>query len=156
MSRFAARLLVPILTGACFPGRRYHKKDLLWYLRQVEEVVIRVLAEYGVEGCRDEEYSGVWVKERGAYEKVAFVGVNVSRWITMHGFSINVQNTSALTEGFGKIVPCGIEEIHEGKYGATTLDKYAPGVTVDEVRQTTVKRFAEVLGVEMLPCPAAD
>jgi lipoyl(octanoyl) transferase len=68
---------------------------LIWYLRQVEEVVIRTLAEYGIQGVRDDEYSGVWVKRDGTYEKIAFVGVNVSRWITMHGFSLNVTNRSA-------------------------------------------------------------
>jgi lipoyl(octanoyl) transferase len=169
---------------------RSHKKDLIWYLRQVEEVVIQTLAEYGIEGLRDGNYSGVWVKQAGTYEKVAFVGVNVSRWITMHGFSINVcnryenirhapahirhtrsANPTLLPyvlhslDDFDRIIPCGIEEIEAGRegrdgafgrYGVCTMQQHAPGVTVDEVRVTAAKSFANVFGADMVPCAQAD
>ncbi len=60
---------------------RHHKMDLSWYLRSLEEVVIRVIADHGLQGTRDENATGVWVD--GA--KVAAIGVGVSRWITLHG-----------------------------------------------------------------------
>ncbi|CAN0546876.1 unnamed protein product, partial [Ectocarpus sp. 12 AP-2014] len=64
----------------------FHRKDLHWYLRQLEEVVIRVLGRYGLEGGRETEHTGVWVG--GA--KVAAIGLNASRWVTSHGFALNV------------------------------------------------------------------
>eukprot|EP00903_Cladosiphon_okamuranus_P008745 g8377.t1 len=80
----------------------FHKKDLHWYLRQLEEVVIRVLETYGLEGERETEHTGVWVD--GA--KVAAIGLNASRWVTSHGFAINVNPD---LRAFEAIVPCGIQ-----------------------------------------------
>eukprot|EP00752_Nemacystus_decipiens_P006499 g5852.t1 len=80
----------------------YYKKDLHWYLRQLEAVVIQVLEAYGLEGERETEHTGVWVD--GA--KVAAIGLNASRWITSHGFAINVNPD---LRAFEAIVPCGIQ-----------------------------------------------
>ncbi len=80
-------------------------KDTHRYLRDLEEVVIRTLAELGITGTRDEEFTGVWVGE----EKICAIGIKVSRWITMHGIALNV-NTEL--EYFDKIIPCGI--FHKG------------------------------------------
>ncbi|CAN0389026.1 unnamed protein product [Ectocarpus sp. 8 AP-2014] len=80
----------------------FHKKDLHWYLRQLEEVVIRVLGRYGLEGERETEHTGVWVG--GA--KVAAIGLNASRWVTSHGFALNVNPDLS---AFEAIVPCGIQ-----------------------------------------------
>ncbi len=84
---------------------REYRKDVHWYLRQLEETLIRTLAEYGVTGIRDPEYTGVWVGD----DKVAAIGVKVSRWVTMHGFALNVTTDLAY---FGRIIPCGI--FHKG------------------------------------------
>ncbi|MEB3229377.1 MAG: lipoyl(octanoyl) transferase LipB, partial [Leptolyngbyaceae bacterium] len=82
--------------------RRY-RQDLHWYLRQLEAVIIQVLQNYGIQGERIEGLTGVWVE---GY-KVAAIGVKVSRWITMHGFALNVCPN---LDGFGDIVPCGISD----------------------------------------------
>ncbi|CAB1104580.1 unnamed protein product [Ectocarpus sp. CCAP 1310/34] len=80
----------------------FHNKDLHWYMRQLEEVVIRVLGRYGLEGERETEHTGVWVG--GA--KVAAIGLNASRWVTSHGFALNVNPDLS---AFEAIVPCGIQ-----------------------------------------------
>jgi len=85
--------------------RQPYQKDLHWYLRCMEEVIIRTLAVYDIVGVRDEINTGVWVGD----EKIAAVGVSSSRWITTHGFSLNVNpDMSFFDTSF--IIPCGIEE----------------------------------------------
>lgn len=81
-----------------------HKKDLHWYLRQIEEVLIQTLAGYEIPGKRVVGYTGVWVGNR----KIASIGVHVTRWVTFHGFALNV--TTDLND-FDLIVPCGIEAV---------------------------------------------
>jgi lipoyl(octanoyl) transferase len=76
-------------------------KDLHRYLRFLEEVVILVLAEHGVDGTRREEFTGVWVEDR----KICSIGVGVRHWISMHGFSLNIARD---IPGFDAITPCGI------------------------------------------------
>jgi lipoyl(octanoyl) transferase len=86
--------------------------DLHKYLRNLEEVIILALKKFGIEGTREEGYTGVWVKGN----KIAAIGVKVSRWVTMHGFALNV-NTD-LTK-FDRIIPCGI--FHKGVTSMQTI-----------------------------------
>ena len=80
------------------------RKDLHRYLRDLEEVLLRVLSEFGIQGSREEGFTGVWVPEG----KVAAIGVRVSSgWITSHGFSLNVDPGP---EFFSTIIPCGIQD----------------------------------------------
>src|SRR3982751_2410749 len=81
-----------------------HRKDLHWYLRQVEEGLIRALAEFGVVGERSAGYTGVWTQGR----KIASIGVHARDWVTWHGFALNV--TTDLSY-FDLMVPCGIAEV---------------------------------------------
>jgi lipoyl(octanoyl) transferase len=113
-----------------------HQKDLHWYLRQLEEVLIWVLAEYGLKGERVPGLTGVWVEG----SKVAAIGIKVSRWITMHGFALNVCPDLS---GFGRIVPCGIVDKPVG-----SLEQFLPGITVEEVRQRVAVTFAKVFHLE--------
>jgi lipoyl(octanoyl) transferase len=115
-----------------------HCQDLHWYLRQLEEVIIRVLAVYGLKGDRTPPLTGVWLEGR----KVAAIGIKVSRWITMHGFALNVCPDMT---GFERIVPCGIADKPVG-----SLIEWIPGITIQEVRGHVVEAFAEVFGVEMV------
>lgn len=96
------------------------RKDLHWYLRRVEEGLIRALASLGVLGFRVPGYTGVWVgdpagaasaanRAAGRARKIASIGVHVSRWVTWHGFALNV--TREPLEKFGLIVPCGIPDV---------------------------------------------
>jgi lipoyl(octanoyl) transferase len=115
----------------------YHK-DLHWYLRQLEEVIIRVLAVYGLAGDRLTGFTGVWLENR----KVAAIGIKVSRWITMHGFALNVCPDMT---GFQHIVPCGIAD-----KPVASLAEWIPGITCDEVRPHVVQSFAEVFDVDVI------
>ncbi|MBD2447984.1 lipoyl(octanoyl) transferase LipB [Nostoc sp. FACHB-152] len=113
-------------------------KDLHWYLRQLEEVIIQVLAVYGLTGDRLTGFTGVWLEGR----KVAAIGIKVSRWITMHGFALNVCPDMT---GFQHIVPCGIAD-----KPVASLAEWIPGITCDEVRPHVVKAFAKVFDVDVV------
>jgi len=78
-----------------------HRQDLHWYLRSVEEALIRTIGEYGIPGERSVGYTGVWTRGR----KIASIGVHARDWVTWHGFALNV--TTDLSY-FDLIVPCGI------------------------------------------------
>ncbi|MFB2973686.1 lipoyl(octanoyl) transferase LipB [Aerosakkonema sp. BLCC-F183] len=127
------------LVGYPILNLQYHRQDLHWYLRQLEEVLIRVLAEYGLVGERLDGFTGVWLEGR----KVAAIGIKVSRWITMHGFAFNVCPD---LEGFKQIVPCGISDKPVG-----SLAEFIPAINKDRVRQQVAASFAEVFAVELIP-----
>jgi len=107
--------------------------DVHRYVRDLEEIMIRVCADYGVTADRVAGLSGVWV----GLEKIGAIGVRISRWITSHGFAFNV-NTKL--DDFGLIVPCGIAD-----RGVTSLQKLlGRPVSIDEVEERVIARFAEV------------
>ncbi|KAM3106385.1 lipoyl(octanoyl) transferase LipB [Phormidesmis sp. 146-33] len=124
------------LVGYPILNLQFYQKDLHWYLRQLEEVIIQVLANYGLSGTRIAGLTGVWVEGR----KVAAIGIKVSRWITMHGFALNVCPD---LRGFDQIVPCGIPDRPVG-----SLEQFIPGITVQQIKPDVVKAFAEVFKVE--------
>lgn len=126
------------LVGYPILNLRYYRQDLHWYLRQLEEVLIRVLASYDLSGERLPGYTGVWLQGR----KVAAIGVKVSRWITMHGFALNVCPDLA---GFKSIIPCGIADKPVG-----SLAELIPDISVEQVRQKVAIAFAEVFGVKLV------
>lgn len=123
------------LVGYPILDLRHYRQDLHWYLRQLEEVVIRAIANFGFRGERIEGLTGVWVEGR----KVAAIGIKVSRWITMHGFAVNVCPD---LQGFRAIVPCGIADRPVG-----ALAEWQPNLTVEEVRQAIAQSFADVFQV---------
>ena len=119
-----------------YPILRLKALDTHGYLRNLEEVLIRVLGDYGLEAGRHPEYTGVWV---GA-SKIAAIGVKFSSGrITSHGFALNV--TTDLS-WFDRITPCGIR-----KFGVTSLARqHGEPVPLREVEESIVGRFREVLG----------
>ncbi len=126
------------LVGYPILNLRHYRPDLHWYLRQLEEVLIRVLALYGLDGGRIPGLTGVWVEGR----KVAAIGIKVSRWMTMHGFSLNVCPD---LQGFQKIVPCGIADRPVG-----SLAEFIPDIQMDLVREQVATTFAEVFGLQLI------
>jgi len=96
----------------CYPiiDLSNYNKNINWYMRTLEQVIIETLEKYGLEGKRISGLTGVWVGEK----KVAAQGVKISRWVTMHGFSLNVNPELLFYDG---IIPCGI--FH---YGVTSLE----------------------------------
>lgn len=107
--------------------------DVHRYVRDLEEVMIRVCADYGVIAGRVAGLSGTWV----ASEKIGAIGVRISRWITSHGFAFNV-NTNL--DDFQLIVPCGIAD-----RGVTSLQKVlGRRLSIEEVETRIIARFGEV------------
>ncbi len=126
------------LVGYPILNLQRHQKDLHWYLRQLEAMLIHVLAAYDLVGERRPGMTGVWVEGH----KLAAIGIKCSRWITMHGWALNVcPNLS----GFDRIVPCGIKD-----YPVGSLAQFVPGITVDQVRPVVVRAFAEVFQVRLV------
>jgi len=133
------------------------RKDVVWYVRMLEEVMIRTSAEFGVCARREEGKTGIWVaseekeftqrtqssrREEGAAEKLGAIGVHISRWVTSHGFAYNVATD---LRNFDLIVPCGIA----GRK-ATSLEKLlGRAVDMSEVAPKMARHFGEVFGLEM-------
>lgn len=91
---------------------REKRRDVNWYIRQLEQVVIETIANYSINGERIKGRAGVWIftkeQEKTQYKKISCVGVRLSRWCTMHGISLNIFDCS---RGFALINPCGYREI---------------------------------------------
>lgn len=109
--------------------------DVHRYVRDLEEMMILVARDYGLEGARIKGLSGTWVRA----EKVGAIGVRISRWITSHGFALNVATD---LDFFRLIVPCGIEG------GAVTSLSRASGkpISIAEAEESVIKNFAAVFG----------
>ena len=107
-----------------------YKKSISWYMRSLEQLIIDTLAEYGITAERKVGLTGVWVGD----EKIAALGVRVTRWVTMHGFALNV--TPDLIY-YSSIIPCGIFE-----YGVTSMAKLVTNeITVNSVKRVLTKMF---------------
>ena len=119
-----------------------HRRDVRWYVAQLEEVMIRVAADFGVTAHRAEGMHGVWVDTAQGSEKLGALGVHLSRWVTSHGFAFNVATD---LRHFDLIVPCGLE----GKR-ATSLEKVlGRGVDMEKAKAAVVRNFGDVFGMEM-------
>ena len=121
-----------------------HRRDIAWYMRSLEEVLIGVAGEYGLEAGRLAGAPGVWVGN----DKLAAMGVHISRWVTSHGFAFNV-NTDL--RYFDRIVPCGLRD-----KGVTSLQKLlGRRIEMDEVAEKVVLHFGRVFKLEMVEAAAA-
>jgi lipoate-protein ligase B len=112
------------------------KDDLRWYWTTLEQVVIDTLKEYGIEGTRDEINTGVWVGQ----DKVAAIGIAASRWITHHGFALNVDpELSYFDTKF--ILPCGIEGRGVTSMAAILRGQYEPVPSLHEVADVVLEQM---------------
>ncbi len=123
------------------------RRDVVWYVRQLEEAMIRAAADFGVRARRLDGKTGVWVAVSGATEeKLAAIGVHISRWVTSHGFAFNVCTDLRY---FDLIVPCGIADRQ-----ATSLERVlGQPLSVAQVAPRMVHRFGEVFGLQMQTVP---
>jgi lipoyl(octanoyl) transferase len=118
------------------------RRDVVWYVRMLEEVMIRATAELGVAAERVAGKTGIWVKSENREEKLAAIGVHISRWVTSHGFAYNV---STDLRYFELIVPCGIADRK-----ATSLEKLlGRSVPSEEIAPRIAKHFGGVFGLEL-------
>lgn len=121
------------------------KPDLGWYLRNLEEVMIMTLADYGLTGGRSIGETGVWLDAgiTGKERKICAMGIKCSRWITMHGFAFNVQTDLEFFEG---IVPCGIQN-----KSVTSLQKELNSpISMSEVKERMKINFENVFNCQLV------
>jgi lipoyl(octanoyl) transferase len=121
------------------------KTDLGWYLRSLEQVIIDVMAEYGLKGERSEGETGVWLEPNDPFmaRKICAMGIKCSRWITMHGFALNV-NTDL--SHFEFIVPCGIH----GKKITSLEKELGHKINYEAVKEKVKKHFQLIFDCELV------
>ena len=121
------------------------KTDLGWYLRSLEQVIIDVMAEYGLKGERSAGETGVWLEPNDPFmaRKICAMGIKCSRWITMHGFALNV-NTDL--SHFEFIVPCGIQ----GKTVTSLEKELGNKVNYQDVKEKVKKHFQLIFDCELV------
>lgn len=121
--------------------------DVHRYVRHIEEIVIRTLAEYGLAAQRIPEYTGVWIADEGGagFRKICAIGVHLSRWVTLHGWAFNI-NTPM--EYFDYIVPCGIAD--EDKTVTSLAKELGRPVDMQEVKEKMKRHFAEVFECQLV------
>lgn len=123
------------------------KSDIHLYMRNLEEVIIRTIADYGLKGERSEGETGVWLDVGKPYaRKICAMGVKTSKWVTMHGFALNV-NTDL--RYFEYIIPCGIKDKAVTSL-ARELERKFSEEDVAEVKSKIKKHFEEVFGAEFI------
>ena len=138
------------LVGYPIIDLKRHRQDLHWFLRQVEEALIRTLAHYDIPGERSTGFTGVWTKGR----KIASIGVHARDWVTWHGFALNV--TTDLSY-FDFIVPCGIDGVTMTsiKKELSLRGDRSPA-TLDQAGQLAADAFADVFDLSVASVDAED
>jgi len=120
--------------------------DIHRYVRSLEEVIIRTLADYGIQGGRIKGFTGVWLEGTGGSDpnrKICAIGVHLSRWVTMHGFALNV-NTNL--KYFNNIIPCGIQD--QDKTVTSMQQELGKKIDTEEVMAKLKYHFAQIFGFE--------
>jgi len=116
--------------------------DIHKYLRLLEEVIILTIAEYGIKGERSKGETGVWLDVGTPFaRKICAMGIRSSRWVTMHGFALNVNTDLGY---FDNIIPCGIR----GKAVASMASELGRKINQEEVKEKILKHFKELFEVE--------
>ena len=128
------------LVGYPIMDLRPDRQDVHRYVRDIEEALIVGLREFGIEGRRVEGRTGVWVGAAGREEKIAAIGVRISRWITSHGFALNV---STDLKHFRLIVPCGITD-----RGVTSMERFlGKSIAMTDVEDAMARAFGTAFNV---------
>lgn len=136
----------------CYPilDLNRHGRDLKRYVRELEEAIIRTLAAHGLAGTRIDGLTGVWIPPGGGQgpRKIASIGVHASRWVTTHGYALNVDlDPSPFTDW---ITACGLED---AQFTSMAAELGQP-LTVSDVRPAAAAAIAEVFGLELEELPA--
>jgi lipoyl(octanoyl) transferase len=125
------------------------RRDVVWYVRMLEETMIRATAEFGIVAEREAGKTGIWFSEGKTSEKLGAIGVHISRWVTSHGLAYNV---STDLRYFDLIVPCGIADRR-----ATSLEKLlGQRVDVSEVNPKLARHLGDVFGLELQDVSRAE
>ena len=125
------------LVGYPILDLRNYKKSISWYMRSLEQVIIDTLFDYNITANRKKGLTGVWCNN----EKIAALGVRVSRWITMHGFSLNIDPN---LNHYKSIIPCGIFE-----HGVTSMSNILnENIDYEHVKKTIIKKFVNQFKID--------
>ena len=118
--------------------------DIGLYLRNIEEVIIRTIGQFGLTGERSAGETGVWLDsgKKGRERKICAIGVRCSRWVTMHGYALNVNTDLGY---FGNIIPCGIQD----KQVTSLSQELGEDIDMKLVKNMIVSNFAEVFDADM-------
>lgn len=121
------------------------KTDINWYMRSLEDVIILTLEEYGITSFRSEGETGVWLDPdiKGKERKICAMGVRCSRWVTMHGFALNI-NTNL--NYFNHIIPCGIQN----KQVTSMQKELGRAINEAEVKEVLKRKFEMVFEAEII------
>jgi lipoyl(octanoyl) transferase len=134
----------------CYPvlDLNRHGRDVKRYVRDLEQALVKTLIAFSLEGSRIDGLTGVWIQDDRGPRKIASIGVHVSRWVTTHGYALNVDlDPTPFTDW---ITACGLEEA-----AFTTMAReLGTQLTVEEVRPAAVAAVAEVFGLELEELPA--
>jgi lipoyl(octanoyl) transferase len=125
----------------------YFFNDVHRYVRNLEEVIIRTLADYELEGFRINGYTGVWLGDENSNKKrkICAIGVHLSRWVTLHGWAFNV---NADLQYFHNIIPCGI--VDENKTVTSMQQELGMKMDMEEVKKRILVHFAVVFEAKLL------
>ena len=120
------------LVGYPILDLNHYKRSITWYMRKLEQLIIDILDDYGIIAKRKKGLTGVWVKD----EKIAALGVRISKWVTMHGLSININPD---LKYYNSIIPCGIED-----YGITSMAQIMGDEvpSMDEIKLKVINLFS--------------
>ena len=138
----------------CYPilDLTKHGKDVKRYVRELEEALVRTLAAFGLEGTRYDGLTGVWMPPAGGKgpRKIASIGVHVSRWVTTHGYALNVDlDPAPFTEW---ITACGLED---AQFTTMARELETP-LAVEDVRPAAIAAIADVFDLQLDEVPADD
>lgn len=121
----------------------YH--DLHKYVRDIEEAIILFLKDFGIQGKRLNDFTGVWIEDSKGQRKICAIGVHMSRWVSLHGFALNI---STDLQYFKNIIPCGIDESNKD---VTNLSlELGKEILIEEVVPNLKSAFKEVFGFDLL------
>ncbi len=116
---------------------RNHTKDIRFFIEKLEHLLTLVISEYGIKACGNKRHTGVWVDG----EKIGFIGIGISNWITYHGISLNV---NVDLKYFSMIRPCGIDDLSVTSL-KNLLNKY---IALSSLKKIISEKFCEVFGFE--------
>ena len=115
----------------------HFKKSVSWYMRNLEQVIMTTLNDYNIIAERKDGMTGVWVDD----EKICAMGVRLSRWVTMHGFALNL---APKMEYYDSMIPCGIQE-----YGITSMsDILSEDILMDKIIESLSTNFNKIFNIE--------
>lgn len=130
------------LVGYPVLNLEHFKKDIHWYLRQLEQSIIETLEEYNILASRIKSLTGVWIQKK----KICAIGIKTTRWVTMHGFALNVTND---LNPFQSIIPCGIQD-----KGITSISEQVGNIIpIEEVIKVFLEKFEKIFGVTIVDRP---